>query len=223
MNQKILIVEDDPDIVTLMTRCLATVGYRVLVAQTGVEAFEISRTTAINLLILDMLLPNLNKLDIYRLLRVESRLPVILITETILEKDILEEMMSEYLSKSFTPEELLAKVHKLLWRHAHAESQQEIEYQGLVVNFFGHEVKVKGNPVQLTPKEFKLLETFVKQPGRVFTRMELVEKVFGMDYAGLERTVDVHLMHLRHKIEPNLNQPTYIQTVYGVGYKFACD
>jgi len=98
-----------------------------------------------------------------------------------------------------------------------------VRFGDLVVDFIRHEARVRGELVYLTPKEFKLLETLVKEPGRAFSRLELLDRVFGFDYEGLERTVDVHMMNLRKKIEPDPNQPTYIQTVYGVGYKFVGD
>jgi DNA-binding response OmpR family regulator len=128
----------------------------------------------------------------------------------------------DYVTKPFSPRELVARERAVLRRGMAEEisGPEQIFHGGLEVNFVRHEARVEGLPVHLTPKEFTLLEIMIKQPGRVFSRLELLELAFGFDYQGFERTVDVHLMNLRKKIETNPTDPRYIQTVYGIGYKF---
>jgi DNA-binding response OmpR family regulator len=131
----------------------------------------------------------------------------------------------DYVTKPFSPRELLARVRAVLRRVAEAREPgpSTVRVGELAVDFAGHTARLSGTPLRLTPKEFKLLETLVREPGRAFSRLELLERVFGYDYEGLERTVDVHMMNLRKKIERDPTQPVYLLTVYGVGYKFADD
>jgi DNA-binding response OmpR family regulator len=149
-----------------------------------------------------------------------------MLTAKTTETDILVGLnlgADDYIAKPFSPREVLARVRAVL-RRVHEEqdkSPPEVRFGDLVVDFISHEARIRGVPVHLTPKEFKLLESLAKEPGRAFTRQELVERVFGSDYEGIDRTVDVHVMNLRRKIEPDPTQPLYIQTVYGIGYKFA--
>jgi DNA-binding response OmpR family regulator len=128
----------------------------------------------------------------------------------------------DYVTKPFSPKELVARVRVVLRRVVQQEEhdhQPQLCLGDLVIDFRAHEVRLKGELVGLTPKEFKLLETLANEPGRAFSRSELVNRVFGMDYEGLDRTIDVHVMNLRKKIEAHPDQPVYLQTVYGVGYK----
>jgi DNA-binding response OmpR family regulator len=129
----------------------------------------------------------------------------------------------DYIVKPFSPRELMARMRAVLRRVAD-ESQSGpslLSYGDLEVDFFRRDVTVLGKPVHLTPKEFRLLELLIRQPGRVFSRLDLLEGAFGYEYAGLERTVDVHIMNLRKKVEPDPENPRYVQTVYGIGYRFA--
>jgi DNA-binding response OmpR family regulator len=172
------------------------------------------------------MLPRLDGLDLCRILRAESELPVILLTARTTEDDKLLGLdlgADDYVTKPFSPRELLARIRAVLRRagpEAGAAEPEEARFGRLAVNFPGREVRLDGQVVRLTPKEYRLLEILIKDPKRAFTRLELVERAFGYDYEGLERTVDVHLMNLRRKIEPDPAQPIYIHTVYGVGYKF---
>ncbi len=225
-NRKILIVDDDKKTVDLIRLYLEKDGYRTLVAYDGRRALELTRQKRPDLIVLDLMLPEVNGLDVCRILRTESKVPIIMLTAKSTEDDKLLGLdlgADDYVTKPFSPRELLARVRAVLRRigEERSEGQEQVRAGDLVVDFVRHEVTVRGEPVYLTPKEFKLLETLIREPGRAFTRLELLDRVFGFDYEGLERTIDVHVMNLRKKIEPNPGKPVYIQTVYGVGYKFA--
>ena len=171
------------------------------------------------------MLPKVDGLDVCRLLRSESNVPIIMLTAKTTEDDKLVGLdlgADDYVTKPFSPRELVARVRAVLRRGMAEEMSgpEQIFYGGLEVDFVRHEARVEGSPVHLTPKEFTLLEIMIKQPGRVFSRLELLELAFGFDYQGFERTVDVHVMNLRKKIEADPTEPRYIQTVYGIGYKF---
>ena len=229
MQRKILIVDDDKKTVDLIRLYLERESYRVLIAYDGQEALDIARQRQPNLIILDWMLPKIDGPAVCRILRAESDVPIIMLTARTTEEEKLLGLdlgADDYVTKPFSPKELIARVRVVLRR----VSLQEIEEQqaalhldDLIVDFLAHEVKLKGKLIRLTPKEFKLLETLAREPGRAFSRAELVNRVFGMDYEGLERTIDVHLMNLRKKIETHPDQPAYIQTVYGVGYKLRRD
>lgn len=225
MNRKILIVDDDKKTVDLIRLYLEKDGYRALAAYDGRQALELTRQKRPDLIVLDLMLPEVDGLDVCRVLRAESRVPIIMLTARTTEEDKLLGLdlgADDYVTKPFSPRELLARVRAVLRRVDEEDSKgpPQVRFGNLAVDFVRHEVAVRGKPVHLTPKEFKLLETLIQEPGRAFTRLELLDRVFGFDYEGLERTVDVHVMNLRKKIEPNPREPTYIQTVYGVGYKF---
>lgn len=226
MKPTILVVDDDRKTVDLIQLYLEKDGYRVLVAYDGHSAINIARNKRPGLIILDLMLPEVDGLDVCRRLRSESKVPVIMLTAKSTEDDKLVGLdlgADDYVTKPFSPRELVARVRAVL-RRAMAEQNSEPEqlsYDGLEVDFERHEARVEGTPVHLTPKEFTLLEIMIKQPGRVFSRLELLELAFGYDYQGFERTVDVHVMNLRKKIEAEPTHPRYVQTVYGVGYKFA--
>lgn len=223
MSRKILVVDDDPKTVELIKIYLEKDNYQVLVAYNGRDALALCRTYLPDLLILDLMLPMLDGLDVCKLVRSDSKIPIIMLTARSTEEDKLLGLnlgADDYLTKPFSPKELVARVRVVLRRTIHEDSPNILHYGQLEVNFFRHEVSINNEPISLTPKEFKLLETFMRDPGRAFTRLELLEKVFGLDYEGLERTIDVHMMNLRKKIEPDISQPLYIQTIYGVGYKF---
>ncbi len=226
MNRRILIVDDDKKTVDLIRMYLEKDGYRVLAAQDGQQALLTARHKRPDLIILDLMLPTVDGLDVCRILRSESRVPIIMLTAKSTEHDKLVGLdlgADDYMTKPFSPRELLARVRAVLRRlsESGASEVDEVRFGDLLVNFVRHEVRLQGNFVHLTPKEFKVLEILIKEPGRAFSRLELLEQAFGFDYDGLERTVDVHVMNLRRKIEPNLEEPIYVQTVYGIGYKFA--
>jgi DNA-binding response OmpR family regulator len=174
------------------------------------------------------MLPVVDGLDVCRILRAESRTPIIMLTARTTEDDKLLGLdlgADDYVTKPFSPRELLARVRAVLRRAAegHSQGPTTMRVGELAIDFAGHSARLDGAQLRLTPKEFKLLETLVREPGRAFSRLELLERVFGYDYEGLERTVDVHMMNLRKKIERDPAQPVYLLTVYGVGYKFTDD
>jgi DNA-binding response OmpR family regulator len=199
----------------------------VLVAYDGEQALALARQREPDLIILDWMLPKIDGLDVCRILRAESNVPIIMLTAKATEEDTLQGLdlgADDYVTKPFSPRELLARVRVVL-RRAGANQQEDLPPEALhigplLIDFRSHEVWRAGELIDLTPKEFKLLETLAREPGRAFSRLELVRRVFGLDYEGFERTVDVHMMNLRKKIEPHPNEPTYLLTVYGVGYKF---
>ena len=226
MNRRILIVDDDKKTVDVIRMYLEKDGYRVLAAHDGQQALLTARHKRPDLIILDLMLPTVDGLDVCRILRSESRVPIIMLTAKSTEHDKLIGLdlgADDYVTKPFSPRELLARVRAVLRRLSESGTREidEVRFGDLVVNFVRHEVRLQGKFIRLTPKEFKVLEILIREPGRAFSRLELLEQAFGFDYDGLERTVDVHVMNLRRKIEPNLEEPVYVQTVYGIGYKFA--
>ena len=225
MSRKVLVVDDDRKTVELIRLYLERDGYRVIPAYDGREALEIFRLRQPDLVVLDLMLPFIDGLDICRTLRAESKVPIIMLTARTMEDDKLLGLdigADDYITKPFSPRELVARVRAVLRRLGEGESfQTEVRYRDMLVNFARQEVRLKDNPVHLTPKEFKILATLASEPGRTFSRLELLERVFGYDYEGLERTLDVHVMNLRKKVEPDPAQPSYVLTVYGTGYKFA--
>src|SRR5262249_27344002 len=181
-----------------------------------------------DLIILDLMLPKMGGMDLCRRLRTESAVPIIMLTARTTEQDKLEGLQlgaDDYITKPFSPMELVARVQTVLrTTRPRPESRlSRLEFGDLVVDSTRHRVEVAGQTVSVTPAEFKLLTTFVSAPGRVFSRRELVEKAFGHDYDGLDRTIDAHIMNLRKKIESDRLRPSRIVTVYGVGYVFSSE
>ncbi|MEW6716132.1 MAG: response regulator transcription factor [Chloroflexota bacterium] len=226
MDRKILIVDDDKKTVELIKLYLERDGYRVYVAYDGRQALQIAHQSHPDLIVLDLMLPMVDGLDVCRILRSESEVPIIMLTAKATENDKLLGLdlgADDYITKPFSPRELIARIRAILRR---LEKQKPsglkiVSYRDITINYDRYEVFIHGEAVRLTPKEFNLLGTLMQHPGRTFTRLKLLEIAFSMDYEGLERTVDVHIMNLRKKIEPDPTRPTYIQTVYGIGYKFA--
>ena len=221
----ILVIEDERKTSELIQLYLQRNGYTALAAADGRTGLEMARTHQPDLIVLDLMLPGLDGLDLCRILRAEANIPIIMLTARSTEDDKLlglELGADDYLTKPFSPRELVARVRTVLRRagtQPPAEPSPILEWDTLSLNTSQHTLTQAGQPLTLTPKEFRLLETFMREPGRVFNRVELLEKAFGLDYEGLERTIDVHIRNLRQKIEANPNQPVYVQTVFGVGYR----
>jgi DNA-binding response OmpR family regulator len=226
MSWKVLVVEDDRKIAAVIRLYLEQDGYEVQLVASGPEALRAARAWRPDLIVLDLLLPGLDGLEVCRILRAESDAYIIMLTARVTEADKLTGLDSgadDYVTKPFSARELVARVRAVMRRqHRRLEPESPtLQARELQLDLKAHRATVHGRPVELTPKEFQLLATLMKYPDRTFTREELVERVFGQSYDGFDRTVDAHIKNLRRKIEPDRLQPTYIVTVYGIGYKFA--
>jgi DNA-binding response OmpR family regulator len=221
----VLVVEDDRKTRASVRLYLEHAGFEVLQAESGAEALTLARAHRPDLVVLDVMLPGLDGLEVCRILQAESRTPTILLTARTLEEDKLRGLelgADDYVTKPFSPRELVARVRAVLRRSGPGpRASRRLGFGDLEVDLDGCEVRLAGQSVALTPAEFRLLEALVRAPGRAFTRSELLERAFGHDYDGLDRTVDVHVKNLRRKLEPDPARPSRIVTVYGVGYKFS--
>ena len=222
--RRVLIVEDDHKTSDIVRLYLERDGYAVTTAYDGKAGLEAARAEPPDLVILDLLLPRMSGLDVCRRLRQECDAPIIMLTalSTVQDKlDGLELGADDYLTKPFSPRELCARVKAVLRRtsEGNGSPQPPLTYQNIFMDQERHIVKVGGVEARLTPTEFEILAIFLSEPGRLFNRGQLVEKALGYDYEGMDRTIDVHILNLRRKIEPDPNSPTYIRTVYGIGYK----
>jgi len=226
VSKRVLVVDDDAKTVELVKLYLNRDGYRVLTAYDGIEALRLARESHPDLIVLDLMLPGIDGLEVCRTLRAESDVPIIMLTARTTEQDRLTGLdlgADDYVTKPFSPKELAARVRVVLRRLPGEMLQRgptEIRHDDLIINFRNYEASLAGRPLNLTPIEFKLLGVLVRESGRVFSRGELIEKALGYDFEGFDRTIDVHIRNLRRKLEPDPNHPRYIKTVYGVGYKF---
>ena len=227
MNETILVVDDEERLVSLVRAYLAQEGFRVVTARDGREALFAARQARPDLVILDLMMPEMDGWEFIRLHRKERDTPIIVLTARVEETDRvlgLELGADDYVTKPFSPRELVARVRAVLRRTQKEPAQTELLRAGpLTLDRAGHVVTVNGVAVDLTPSEFDLLATLMTTPGRAFSRMELLERLQGEAYEGYERTVDVHVKNLRAKIEEDPRNPRYIETVYGVGYRFKGD
>ena len=224
-NKKILVVDDDHKIVDLAKMYLEKDGYRVIAAYDGRAALELARRERPALIVLDLLLPVMDGRDVCRTLRAESNIPIIMLTARTEDADKLvglELGADDYITKPCNFRELVARVRAVLRRTYARENEPTatIAIGDLTIDFSAHEARIADRVVELTPAEFELLAFFARSPGRTWTRAQILDQVFGEAYEGYERTVDVHIKNLRRKIEINPQEPRYIQTVFGVGYKF---
>lgn len=226
---RILVVDDDTDIVRLVQGYLRKAGFEVLGAYDGESALHTLRREKPDLLILDLMLPDRDGWDITRLIRTDEALaamPIIMLTARIEDSDKilgLELGADDYMTKPFNPREVVARVRALLRRVDLGQQQvpNVLKTGQMVMNVDRHELHVDGKLIDLTPTEWDVLHIMMKHIGYAFTRSELIEKGLGYAYEGMNRTLDSHIKNLRRKIEPNPKRPTYIQTVYGVGYRLA--
>ncbi len=221
---KILVVDDDPGIVKVVRAYLEQEGFHVLTAYDGKQAMRIARHDRPELVVLDLMLPEMDGWDVCRALRKESDVPVIMLTARVEETDKLiglELGADDYVTKPFSPRELVARVRAVLRRAQGMPPKPEtISRAEITVDLARHAVTVGDESVDLTPTEFDLLAALMQDPGRSFTREQLLEQTQGYAYEGYERTIDVHIKNLRQKIETDPRKPQHIKTVYGVGYKF---
>ncbi len=225
MAKKILIVDDEKKIVDLVKAYLVQAGFRVVTAYDGKQALSAFKLEQPALIILDLMLPELDGLDVARAIRKDSDVPIIMLTARAEDADRiagLELGADDYVVKPFNPRELVARVRAVLRRAegGFAARSRRIEAGDLAIDLSRHEVKLKEEKIELTPLEFKLLAALAGQPGRVFSRLQLLEALSGTTYAAFDRTIDSHIKNLRKKIEPDPQNPIYILTVHGVGYKF---
>jgi len=225
-GKKVLVIDDDVKTTELVKLYLRRDGYKVVTAYDGLQAVDVAREAHPDLVVLDLMLPGLDGFEVFRTLRAESDVPIIMLTAKTTEQDRLNGLdrgADDYVTKPFSPKELAARVRAVLRRLPDETLQrgpEEVRHGELLVNLIKHEASLAGRLLDLTPVEFRLLGVLVREPDRVFSRAQLIEKVFGYDFDGFDRTIDVHVHNLRRKLEPDPRSPTYIKMVYGVGYKF---
>ncbi|KPL24114.1 MAG: hypothetical protein AMJ93_03100 [Anaerolineae bacterium SM23_84] len=224
-GETILVVDDEPKIVRTVRAYLEGAGFRVVTAEDGQAALTVFRHERPALVILDLGLPSIDGLDVTRTLRRESDVPIIMLTARVDEADKLiglELGSDDYVTKPFSPRELVARVRAVLRRAGLSKEQAPapVVAGDVHIDLERRKVTVSGESVDLTPTEFDLLAVLARHPGRVFTRLELLDLVQGYAFEGYQRTVDAHVKNLRQKIEADPKQPRYVVTVYGVGYKF---
>ncbi|UWP79980.1 response regulator transcription factor [Dactylosporangium fulvum] len=226
MSARVLVAEDDPKQARLVRAYLERDGHGVLVVGDGRSAIEQCRARRPDLVVLDVMMPHVDGLDVCRVLRAESAVPILMLTARSTENDQLLGLdvgADDYLTKPYSPRVLAARVRALLRRSGAiaAAGQPVLRVGGLEVDAGRFEVRVDGVPVQLTAKEFGILEVLAAEPGRVFTRAQLIDRAFGFDHHVLERAVDAHVVNLRRKLEADASRPRFVQTVYGRGYRMA--
>jgi DNA-binding response OmpR family regulator len=225
---KILVIDDEFGIVEVVQAYLLKEGFEVFIAMDGKTGLELYQQVQPDLIVLDLMLPDISGETICTEIRQSSQVPIIMLTAKKEEADCLNGLSlgaDDYLLKPFSPKELMMRIHVILRRvHAGEKNDKSVLKQfnqgDLIIDPNERLVIKKGQNLDITKNEFELLLTFSENPNRTFTREQLIESTFGADYLGYDRTVDVHIKNLRHKIEDDIKEPIYIVTVYGVGYKF---
>jgi two-component system alkaline phosphatase synthesis response regulator PhoP len=223
-GRKILVVDDDTKTVDLVKLYLERDGHSVLTAYDGLTALQTFREQQPHLVVLDVMLPGLNGVEVCRTLRSESDVPIIMLTARTRDEDKLSGLdtgADDYVTKPFSPGELAARVRAVFRRLPAERGPAEIRHKAFYLNFPKREVTLNDKKLALTSVEFKILAAFLREPGRVFDRMEIIDKAFGYDFESFDRAIDVHIYNLRRKIEPDPKHPRYIKTVYGAGYKLS--
>ncbi len=225
MPKKILLVDDEKTLVKVLRFNLEKEGYEVCCAYDGETALSLQEKEQPDLIILDLMLPKVNGFDVCKKIRKTQSVPIIMLTAKTEDIDKilgLELGADDYLTKPFNPRELLARIKAILRRSISDTNIKPhlVELDELKVDLFRHKVWVKGKEIDLTVKEFALLSLLLTTPGQVFSRTQLLKQVWGADYFGDIRTVDVHIRHLREKVEEDPSKPYYVVTVWGSGYKF---
>lgn len=222
---RVLIIEDQAKIVHWLARFLEQSGFDVLSAADGRTGLQTVWSEKPNVIILDLMLPDMDGFDVCRLIRQRSDAFILMLTARVEEADRLvglEIGADDYIPKPFSPREVVARIRALLRRAGGDLVKQDrpLSYEGLILDVTRHHCTRDGDVINLTPTEFDILKTMMSQPGVPFTRERLISEALGFDYAGYERTIDVHIRNLRRKIERDTQNPGYIQTVFGVGYRF---
>lgn len=225
MAQTILVVDDKKELRVMVQSYLEEEGFRVVLASDGQEALFVARHERPDLIILDLMMPNMGGYDFLKAHKREADTPVIILTARLEESDKilgLELGADDFVTKPFSMRELTARVRAVLRRAVRAPMEPEVlRVADVTLDRGSRKVSVESRPVDLTPSEFDLLAAFLSSPGRAFTRAELLDRLQGDAFDGYERTIDVHIRNLRTKLEPNPSKPKYVETVYGVGYRFA--
>jgi DNA-binding response OmpR family regulator len=227
MAQTILVVDDEAKLRDMIRVYLEQEGYRVVEAGHGREALYVARYEKPDLIILDVMMPEMGGYEFLRAFSKEAQTPVIMLTAKIDDSDKivgLELGADDYLTKPFNVRELIARVRAVLRRTQKAAVEPDLlRVSDIVLDRTGYTVKVADQGVDLTPSEFEILATLMAAPGQVFSRLDLLDRVSGEAYEGYERTIDVHIRNLRTKIEPDPKHPKYVETVYGMGYRFTSE
>jgi two-component system alkaline phosphatase synthesis response regulator PhoP len=228
MSKTILVVDDEAKIIQIARDYLERAGFNVCSAADGPAALAAARTQTPDLIVLDLGLPGMDGLDVTRALRKDSNVPIIMLTARVEESDKLvglELGADDYITKPFSPKELVARVRTVLRRSeasAAAPAESTLLRAGdLVLDTARMQLSRGGSPVELTPTEFQLLAALARQPGRVFTRAQLLDALHGVAFESFERAIDAHIKNIRRKVEPDPRSPRYILSIYGVGYKLA--
>ena len=225
MNQTILVVDDEKRLVSLVESYLTQEGYRVVTAYNGREALSVARREKPDLIVLDLMMPEMDGYEFMRQHRAEQNTPIILLTARVDDEEKiigLELGADDYVTKPFRPRELTARVRAVLRRAGSVEpAAQVLQAADICLDREARTLKVRDRFVDLTPSEFDLLAALMSTPGRVFSRLDLLDIIQGVRYEGYERTIDTHIKNLRAKIEDDAREPRYIETIYGVGYRFA--
>lgn len=225
MTKKILVVDDKKELRTLIKQYLSQEGFEVIQAEDGQKALYVARQEKPDLILLDLMMPEMGGYEFMRVYSREADTPTIILTAKLDENDKvlgLELGADDYITKPFSMRELTARIRAVLRRLEKTAVEADIlRVADISLDRIGRIVTIAGEPVDLTPSEFDILATLMAAPGRAFSRLELLERLQGSAYEGYERTIDVHIRNLRAKIEPDQDQPRYVETVYGVGYRFA--
>jgi len=224
MSKTIMIVDDEKRLVSLVESYLTQDGYRVVSANNGVEALPTASREKPDLIILDIMMPKMDGYEFMREHRKEADTPIILLTARVDDDERvigLEVGADDYITKPFRPRELVARVRAVLRRAGKSEPKGKVlQVADITLDRDTRMVTVAGQAVDLTPSEFDLLAALMSSPGRVYSRLDLLDVIQGIRYEGYERTIDTHVKNLRSKLEPDPRSPRYIETVYGVGYRF---
>lgn len=227
MSKTILVVDDNERLRTLVKSYLTQEGYRVVTAADGREALFVARDENPDLIVLDIMMPEMDGYEFMRVHHKERETPIIMLTAKIEETDALlglELGADDYIPKPFSMRMLAARVRAVLRRVGKDTPEVDVlRVADIMLDRNGRSVKVANHPVDLTPSEFDILATLMTSPGRAYSRLDLLDRVQGSAFEGYERTIDVHVRNLRAKIEPDPSNPRYIETIYGIGYRFATD
>jgi len=223
----ILIIEDEQTLARVLQSYLEREGFQVITANRGDTGYDMSLTRNVDLILLDLNLPGMDGMDIAREIVKQKNTPIIMITARVEELDKLKGLETgadDYITKPFSPREVVARVKTVLRRvNRTIDGTDKVETGLIEIDVNAHTVKKAGRHIELTPSEFEILLLLARNPGRVFTRFQLLEAIQGQSYEWYERTIDAHIKNLRSKIEDNAKKPVLIRTVFGVGYKFLVD